>query len=1050
MKKYNFRCFKAGTVLMAIKFAARLFITAYIMFLSLPVFSQTTITVTGKVVNEKNEPVPGASVQQEGTNTYVISGDDGSFSIQVTDSKANIGITSVGYNTKSISLADGYVNMTVQLNQNQQSMENVVVVGYGKQKKESVLGAISQVTGKELERAGGVTNLGMALTGTLPGLVTSSSSGMPGAEDPQIVIRAQSSWNSSSPLILIDGVERSMSSIDISSVESISILKDASATAVFGVKGANGVILINTKQGKAGKANIQVRSNMTMKVASRLPEKYDAYDAFLIRNEAIKRELLYSNLWGAYKPLEIIEKYRNPLTTEEWDKYPNVDWAKELFSDHAMSYNTSANVSGGSKFVTYFAGIDFVNEGDLFRKFSNNRGYDAGYGYNRINARSNLDFNITKTTRFTTRLFGSNGIRKVPWGAGNGDQSFWASAYRTAPDAMRPIYSNGMWGWYAPRNADVPNSAYRLAVSGVEKLTSNQLTTDFVLQQDLKMITRGLSLRANYSIDNTFGEVARGVNDLYNDAQRVWYNPETEGYAPIYEQVINAYTQLDYPTNKVSWTLDPGNVNIDASYRRLNYSGQVNYARKFGKHDVTAMGVFLRERFVTGSDWNRFREDWVFRATYNFDTRYFFEANGAYNGSEKYGPGYRFAFFPSFSGGWTISNEKFMQGIRFINTLRLRASWGRIGDDNAGGRWLYRDQISSGGNTLMGSPPANTPYSYFRITTLGNPNISWETSEKRNLGVDYSFFEGFITGSMDVFNDYRNNIIITNPTVPSYFGATMPSANLGSVKGQGYEVDLRFNRAIGNNVRVWVNTNFTHAQNKVIFRDDPELRPGYQKNAGYAIGQTRAYLDYGYLSSWDDIYGSTTRSTPSSQNKLPGDYNIIDFNADGVIDQNDSAPYGYTGTPQNTYNASIGADWKGLSVFVQFYGVNNVTRIVDFPSFHSSSNVVYAEGTYWTKEGGGDVPLPRWSTLGGPEIVGTRYYYDGSYVRLKNAELAYTFNGNFVNRMGMKSCKLYLNGNNLLLWTKMPDDRESNFSGSASFGAYPTMKRYNLGIDINF
>src|SRR5690606_26295080 len=322
--------------------------------------------------------------------------------------------------------------------------------------KESVVGAITQTTGEVLQRAGGVTNLGMALTGNLPGVVTISSTGMPGAEDPQILIRAQTSWNNSAPLILVDGVERSISSIDIASVQTVSVLKDASATAVFGVKGANGVILITTKQGAKGKANIEIRSNMTAKMASKLPEKYDTYDALSLKNQVIERELgLVPGGWTAYKPYAILDKYRNPATPEERDRYPNVDWVDALFKDVAWSNNTSANVSGGTNFVTYFAGVDFVYEGDLFKTFQNGRGYNAGYGYTRLNARSNLDFNLTKTTKFSTKLFGSNGVRKVPWNASDGDATFWASAYRTSPDAMWPIYSDGTWGWYAARNADV-------------------------------------------------------------------------------------------------------------------------------------------------------------------------------------------------------------------------------------------------------------------------------------------------------------------------------------------------------------------------------------------------------------------------------------------------------------------------------------------------------------------------------------------------------------------------------------------------------------------
>ncbi len=1014
-------------------------------------FAQNRVTVAGSVVDPGKEPIIGATVTLKSNPTIGATTDlDGKFSLQIPSGSQVLIFTYLGMNKKEVPV-HGQRLLNVQMEEDNKVLNEVIVVGYGQQKKESVVGSITQTSGKVLERAGGVTNLGQALTGNLPGVVTTSSTGVPGAEDPKIVIRSQSSWNNSDPLVLVDGIERSLSSIDISSVETVSVLKDASATAVYGVRGANGVILITTKRGSEGKANIQIRANMTAKVVSKLPKKYDAYDTFQLLNNSIERELpLSSGGWSSYTPTDIINKYRYPANAEEWDRYPNVDWEKTLFKDYAMSYNTSVNVAGGTKTVKYFTAVDFVHEGDLFRTFENNRGYSSGYGYNRINVRSNLDFDLSKTTKFSANLFGSNGVRTLPWvgAAGNeSDQGYWASAYRTAPDAMRPIYSNGAYGFYGPRDADVPNSVYNLAISGIEKSTKTQITTDFILNQDLGTLVKGMSVKANISLDNSFQEYERGINDLYHYAQQIWVDPAT-GIVK-YKQPVNSGTQLDF-AESVIWAPQAGNVNLGATFRKVYYSGQLNYARKFGKHDVTGMGLFSREKYTLGNEFPHFRENWVFRTTYNYDSRYFAEVNGAYNGSEKFGANNRFAFFPSFSGGWLMTSEDFMKDVKFLEMLKFRASWGRIGDDNVGGRFLYTDQWAYTGNASLGDvTPANTPYTFYRISSLGNPNVSWETVEKRNFGADYSLFGGLLAGSVDVFSDKRSDILIAGGSraVPSYFGDTPPMINLGKVNSHGYELEVRFNHVFGNGMRLWSNANMTHAVNKVIFRDDPELYYAYQKQQGYPIGQTKAYLDYGYLKSWDDVYGSTERAT-NNPNKLAGDYNIIDYNGDGVIDDYDRAPYEYTGTPQNTYSASLGFEWKGFSAFVQFYGVNNVTREITFPTFHSTSHVAFVEGSYYAKGVGGDVPLPRWTTNVGGDAAGTRYLYDGSYVRLKNAEIAYTFKNVLVNKIGIKSCRVYLNGDNLLLWTKMPDDRESNFSGSSSFGAYPTVRRFNLGIDI--
>lgn len=1013
-------------------------------------FAQHGFSTGGTVVDSNGETIIGATITVKGSKSAgAITDLDGNFQINVPSENSVLVVSYIGMTSKEVKVA-GKKSLKVTLQDNNTQLGEVVVVGYGQQKKASVVGAITQTTGKALERAGGVTSLGAALTGALPGVITSASSGMPGEEDPKIIIRTQSSWNSSDPLVLVDGVEREMSSVDISSVESISVLKDASATAVYGVKGANGVILITTKRGKEGKAQVQVKANMTLKVASKLPKKFDAYDTFYLMNNSIEREAcLNPSGWSNYTPTAIIDKYRHPANQEEWDRYPNTDWEDALFKNSVMSYNTSVNVAGGTKLVKYFAAVDFIHEGDLFKTYENHRNYNTGFGYNRINVRSNLDFQLTKTTKFTMNLFGSNAVREVPWNYGDNDATYWASAYKSAPDAMRPVYSNGMWGWYAPRDADVPNSAYKLATAGNEKRTTSKITTDFIFDQDLKMITKGLSFKARMSLDYTFKEKGRGVNDLYHDAQLLWVDPDTGNYS--YKQPVDAGTGLDYPNNKIYWTTQAGNVDMSATFRKLYYSLQLDYARKFGLHEVSALGLFSREEYATGSQFSVYREDWVFRLTYNYAMRYFFEMNGAYNGSEKFGPKNRFEFFPSFSLGYMLSDEKFMQNLKWLDMLKLRASWGRIGDDNVGGRWLYRDQWSYGSNVQMGDVnPANTPYTFYYLSKLGNPNISWETVEKRNFGLDFGFLKGFITGSLDIFNDVRKDILVSGSSraIPSYFGQAAPDANLGKVKSHGYELELKFNHTFQNGIHAWLNTSWTHAVNKVSFRDDAPLKPDYQKGAGHMINQTYAYIDKGNLQGWDDVIGSTAWTT-SNNLKLPGDYYVVDFNGDGVVDNNDQAPYQYSSMPQNTYNFSIGAEWKGFSIFAQFYGVNNVTREVNFPTFRSTAHVAYDEGTYWTPGGSATLPTPRWGTAVDDAAKGTRYLYDGSYLRLKNVELAYTFNNaKWLKKIGINTFRIYLNGDNLYMWTDMPDDRESNTGWSSGDGAYPTMRRFNLGIDI--
>ncbi len=1008
-------------------------------------------TVKGTVIDDTGEPLIGVTVRVAGTSIGTATDFDGNYSINVPNIKKNhLLFGYVGMAEQKIAV-NGRTVINVTMKEDAELLDELVVVGYGQQKKASVVGAITQTTGKVLERAGGVSSVGAALTGNLPGVITMASNGMPGEEDPQIIIRSSSTWNGSDPLILVDGIERDMSSVDISSIETISVLKDASATAVYGVKGANGVILITTKRGQEGNAVVSVKANMTAKVASKLPAKFDAYDTFYIMNNSIEREAALNEMgWGNYTPVPIINKYRNPLNDEEWDRYPNTDWEDALFKKSAMSYNASVSVSGGTKLVKYFAAADFTHEGDLFKQYDNHRGYSTGFGYNRINVRSNLDFSLTKTTQLTVNLFGSNATKKTPWDYNGDGNSYWGSAYKSAPDAMRPIYSNGMWGWYAPRDADVPNSVRILALGGDKTSTHTRINTDMALVQNLDMVTKGLSFRAKLALDYSFLENNRGINDQYHNGQMYWVNPNTGDIHPKEE---DPKTGLDYTVNPILWGYQAGSVDVNQTFRRLYYSFQFDYNRSFGKNEVTALALFSREKTTGGSAFPVYREDWVFRLTYNWDYRYFAEFNGAYNGSEKFGPKRRFEFFPSMSIGWMLSNEPFMEWARQNNaltTFKIRASLGKVGDDHAGARHLYQTQYSYDGNAQMGTiNPQNSPYTFYTISRLGNEDIHWETVEKRNIGVDYSFLGGMFAGSVDFFQDKRSDIILVGsqrPSIPSYFGAEAPTANMGRMDSKGYELELRFNKNIGKDMRVWANLSMTHASNEVKFKDDPALKPDYQKSAGHANEQTYTWLDYGNLSSWDDVLGSTAWTTDNG-NKLPGDYNIIDFNGDGVIDNEDQAPYGYSTIPQNTYNASIGFDWKGWSIFAQFYGVSNVMRSVVYPTFRSTAHIAYDEGEYWSVDNNASIPQPRWATTIYGGASGRRYLYDGSYLRLKNVEIAYNFQGRWMAKAGISNLRLYVNGNNLFMWTKMPDDCERGSSGD---GVYPSFKRFNVGIDLSF
>ena len=1011
-------------------------------------------TVKGRIIDAGGSPIPGTTIMVKGQTIGTIADVDGNFELEIPLDSKTLVFSFVGMQTQEIDIGNTST-FNITMAEATVGVEEVVVVGYGQQKKESVVGAITNTTSKELERTGGVTNLGQALTGNLPGLTTIQISGQPGEDDPQIFIRGNSTWNGGQPYILVDGIERNMNELDFSEVETISVLKDASATAVFGVKGANGVILITTKRGKKGKAKLSISANSTMKIPSRLPNKLDSYDTYMIRNEAIEREVVISETsWEYYMPIAMVERYRNQDQLKYPEAYPNVDWADEMFNDVAWNHRVNLNVAGGTDFVKYFSSIAYLHEGDLIKTFENGKGYDPGFGYNRFNFRSNLDFNITNSTLLKVNLSGYYGIRKDTYGYDNdsGNGRLWAAAYTLSPSAFLPQYSDGRWG-----NSS-NNSIGTVSNTGIREQRRTELDTDISLTQKLDFITKGLSVSASVAFDNYVTTVG-GIWDIYNrlpeaNSATKWIDPEIEDIGP--DENPEDYI-FNYPTtgiNQFDWVVLPWEVREEDTQtgslrRRLFYQAQINYARTFGKHDVTATGVFNREETASGSMFPQYREDWVFRTTYNYDSKYFLEVNGAYNGSEQFGPGYRFDFFPSVAVGWMISNEKFLTNTEWLDKLKIRYSYGIIGDDRiSSGRWLYESQWSYGGQSYLGDMASTwSPYTWYKESVIGNPDIQWETAKKMNFGFEMAVLNNMLSTNIEYFKENRTDIFLSGDqrTLPVFFGGTPPAANVGETEVKGYEAELRFNKNLNREFHIWAVASATHSKDVIKYKEDPPLLDAHRKAEGFAINQTKTQIYEGYITSWDEIYNTTIYDSNDAE-KLPGYFSILDFNGDGVINGYDSAPYGYSTRPQNAYNFSFGADYKGFSVMLQFYGVNNVTRGVYFNNFLEQNDIAYEHTLdFWSKDNpDASSFLPRYQNIGALK-KGQYYLYDGSYLRLKTAEIAYTFKGEKLSKYGISSLKLFLNGNNLIFWSDLPDDREIG-----SGGAYPTSKRINMGFDINF
>ncbi len=1061
----------------------RLFATVFLvgmLFLFQLSASAQQKTISGTVTGDDKLSIPGASIIVKGTTIGTVTDFDGKFTLNIPATASTLVFSFVGLTTKEFAVGTGNV-FNVTLSEKRIGIDEVIVVGYGAQKKESIVGAITQTSNEQLKRSGNVTDLKQALTGQLPGVVTVTSSGEPGGTGrgesaTQIFIRGQNTWNGGQPLILVDGVERNMDNLDVNEVESISVLKDASATAVFGVKGANGVILITTKRGTAGKPKLSFTYNATAKMLSKVPTMMDSYNALLIRNQSIEREtVLNEPSWAEYVPNEIVNRYKLPQTAEYAAIYPNVDWEKAMFKDIGMSHRASMSVQGGTNFVNYFGSLSYLHEGDMFKKYENNKGYKPNYDYDRFNFRSNLDFKLTRTTNLKVNLSGFYSQKNTNFNnegsTGNADQWMWAALYSMPPDAYLPQYADGTWGWSTVTGSSKPNPVAVVYNLGVRETRQTQLNSDFALEQNLDFITKGLTAKFSLFYDNSI--VSEG--GIYDSSNHIRPN-ESGSNTP--EKYINSdlytgpnqdpaeYTLIlpTLGTNQFDWSLIPWTIrqevisaanwtsNIPIT-RRTMYQFQMNYSRKFDLHNVGAMGLVKREEYASGSMFKNYREDWVFRTTYDYNSKYLFEMNGAYNGSEQFGPGYRFAFFPSIALGWNISNEKFYK-IDWMNKLKLRFSAGVVGDDKgSGGRWLYSSQLAYGGATRLNqNPNTNSTYTWYKEASIGNPDIRWEKARKDNYGIEIGLFDNLISATYDYFTEDRTDILLAGGSrnIPPYYGATPPSANLGRVKSQGHELEVKFDKRMTSGFHYWATLALAHTTNKILFKDDPPLLAAYSQAQGYTIGQNRSQIRAGFYNNWDQVFASVPQES-NDLSKLPGFYNILDFNGDGVIKADDSAPYGYSGVPQNTFNTSFGADYKGFSVMIQLYGVNNVSRSVPLLNFNGYTDVVFEHvADYWSKDNqDASSFLPRWKTQG--SFIGDYFLFDASYLRLKTAEVAYTFQDAWVKKAGLSALKIFLNGNNLFFWSKLPDDREgANSGGASNTGTYPTAKRINLGFDLTF
>jgi TonB-linked SusC/RagA family outer membrane protein len=1049
-------------------------------------FAQTK-NVSGRITDSTGAGLPGATILIKGTTNGIVTDANGRFTLTNLLPDNVLKISFIGMTTVEVRVGNQTVINAV-LSEETIGIGEVVTVGYGVQKKQSVIGAIGTAKAEDIKKMGKVTNMTDALTGTIPGVSVLSVSGMPGGDfntglkiysPSEILIRGKTTWNNASPLILVDGVERQMNDVDISEVENVSVLKDASATAVFGVKGGNGVILVTTKRGQEGKSRFNIEAEMSFETPSKIIESVDTHDGAVARNYAIARTRRFNN--GSWNELYTSDKELEYYRTGQYPyAYANQDWQGIMLKDFTKSYRINTTASGGTKRVKYFASATYNHDGDLFETKDEGQGYIPSYAYDRLNIRTNFDFEITKTTKLTANFAAMYGVQTTPNSNSGALNGIFPALSQLSGETPIKVYEDGMPGTQDGR-FNAANPWYDFNFTGTSSYPRTMINMDYTLTQKLDIITKGLSFSGKLAYDNTFRNNGEKIGNAGVTTKTIakafyldggYYDNATKTYmingAPANMDNYTTYTEPTAGKEGFGWVKTPNSYTVESvslgdAVRNLYYELQLRYSRSFAKHSVTGMAMFSRQQSETGSNWPRKREDWVGRATYDYDQRYLLEMNGAYNGSEKFGPGYRFDFFPSIAGGWVLSNERFLKGrTQWLDKLKLRYSYGMVGNDNlnTGSTWPYLTIWNTYGvnayeSNYYGYPSAYREYIRYNEGNPGNPDLRWEKAAKQNLGLEFAAFKSKLNFTVDIFNEHRTDMLIgandRQNTVPPIFGKPAPPANIGEAKSQGGELEITWRNTIKNVFNYWIGANWSVARSEVIYKESTALTLPHQKPEGKPLGQTTTGISTGFIESWDDLYSATGAANASSNSfLLPGDRIMLDFNADGrYFGTDDNVPFGYPTYPQNNYGINIGADYKGFDLSIRFLGAYNTTRRVS-PSLFYFDNVyaptIYLDNT-WTPEFNNANPTYPALALAAKTYNPTGQFneFDGSFLRLQSIQLGYSMPKRWTEPLHINNLKLYVNGRNLFLWTKMPNDGVG--FDDPGFN-YPTKKQINIGLNI--
>lgn len=1049
---------------MKLKWMCLLFLS---LLLSPPLLWGQNHSIKGQIVDAKsNEPLIGVNITVEGTSNGTISDVDGHFTLTATPD-AVLKISYIGYREILLKVADLKKDAIISLEEDSKQLEEVVVVGYGVQKKVTSVGSITQTGGNELMKGGSVNSVSEALQGKLNGVVAINSSGMPGDNEVKMYIRGKSTWDNTDPLVLVDGIERNMNDVDMNEIESISVLKDASATAVYGVRGGNGVILITTKRGTDTAPVINFSANYTFKSPTTSMKLADHVTAMQAYNMAMANDAS----WDKLIPQSTIDAWSRAYAEGNYgaynDVFPYVNWWDELITG-GFTQNYNINIRGGTDYMKYFASAGYQGDGDIY-DLKKNDDFDPRHTYKRYNWRSNFDFNFTKSTKLSINIAGSMGYRNKSI---DNDSPF--NRILTESTSDHPImYSDGNWG-----DDEEKNPVANMNLGGAKLRKTFQGWYDASLEQKLDFITKGLKVAAkvSYSSSSTTNtDVYRGGGSADQALKSIVRYHRVYDYA---NPVVNTDGTITYPMiedkrlpTSESVPLPPGVTmwdGLDAYTRRFYYEFSVAYNRSFNDHNVSALALVNRkiydERYTeNNTQYMRFpnyNEDWVGRVTYNWKERYLTEMNISYTGSEKFARGERFGLFPSFSLGWRLSEEPFIKKSigKVLTNAKFRYSWGKVGSDAGAKRWNYIQQFTSDGNITLGTDASGQIWGpLYHEGDVANLNSTWEKSTKQNLGIEIGLWNK-LDITLDLFDEKRKDILMEPQTTSFITGAKFNALNIGSTKNHGFELELHYNDKIGSDFRYHVGFTLASSENRVVFRDDPVNGPDHLKEAEKPIGHQNRYLAVGNYETIDDVFNNAQTGSINSVapgQVVPGDFIYIDFDSNGILNGQDKVAVDELNYPLHTYGLNLGFDWKGLSFSAMFYAPTGVYKLVNSvysASFKSGKiNAQPDVMNAWTPEtantSGVRAPALHLTNDGAFNGTESTYRYQNfSYLRLKTMELGYNLPKKWLKTVGLKSLQVYVTGNNLLTWWG-GDDR---IDPEGEQVQYPILRSFTSGVRVSF